>query len=269
MKKALIVLSILFGALTFAQDVKIKKGDLLIDEKPVAKVSDKDWFYDFSTLDGNLMFTVKKRGGETPDQKAWLEFKGANGNIQEVDFDPKSNTMSVGKTMAKNAMVLGLINANGIDQEKVKEFFQTQDLKFSGANAEAAKALADENSKEDLIATENKLAIDKNGSVLWKKDEKIGSIEKVQKSDGMATKNYEFIVYDHNKKQIANLAYTDLRSENAKNGGLYIQTFDGKKLPFDLSLIKFGTSNSLPINLDDAANRIVKKLFANGYFKND
>lgn len=267
MKKGLIVLSFLLGALTFAQDVKIKKGDLLIDEKVVAKVNDKDWFYNFSTLDGNLMFTVKKRGGETPDQKGWLEFKGANGNIKEVDFDAKSNTMSVGKTMAKNAMVLGLITANGIDEEKVKEFFQTEDLQFSGAKAEAEKSLAEENKKEDSIAFENKVAIDKNGSILWKRDEKIGSIEKVLKSKGMAIKYYEFVVYDNNKKQIANLPFTDMRSENAKNGGLFIETIDGKKLPFDISLIKFGTSDSLPINLDDAANRVVKKLFANGYLK--
>ena len=64
-----------------AQDIKIKKGELLIDGTPIAKISSKDKVVSYSDLSGNFLFTAEApyatvSGNSTPER--WLRFKGAN-----------------------------------------------------------------------------------------------------------------------------------------------------------------------------------------------
>ena len=44
-----------------AQDIKIKKGELLIDGTPIAKISSKDKVVSYSDLSGNFLFTAEAR----------------------------------------------------------------------------------------------------------------------------------------------------------------------------------------------------------------
>jgi len=272
----LVAAAIFIGGSCFAQELKIKKDDLMIDEKVVAKVSGKGRLYSFSDMSGKLQFKgeiVNGRSGTstTAESIGWIEFTGTNGNVREVNFADIPFTMSMGKMLAGNALAVGLITKEGINETKVNEFFQTADRSLSSVKSDANKTLKADMLKEDALARENSIMIGVKGNIKTKTGETIGSIEKLSVSADQSSfsrgfsasgmnKYYEYHVFDANKKLVAKLPCSDNGVTN-DNKGLKIYTEDGKIWPIQAKTNMLNTS--LPG--DPIADRMVKKLYANGY----
>lgn len=276
--KLLFISLLLFGILGFSQEIKIKKGELLLDGKVVAKVEDKGRLYSFSNLDGKLQFTGKivnsttGPGSDSKNNIGWIEFTGANGKVREASFEDVPFTLSMGKMIVQNALVKGLITKGGIDESKVNDFFQAEDKSLSQALKSEKDLYISNDTKEDSIAQKYALDVDLKGNITVKGN-KIGTIQKVsvdaqasEFSKGtLATMNkyYEYQVFDLNNTFVAKLPCSDNEMINNKHG-LKIYTADGKVWP-----IRVRTNNSerTSLPMDNLAERMINKLFAEGYIK--
>lgn len=264
MNTKIFVISTMFvGISAFSQEIKIKKGELLLDDKVVAKVDDKKNVYSFSNLNGEPKFSIKVF--PTIDaEKGWVEFTGQNGNVKEADFADTGFTLSEGKLIVKNALAQGLLTKDGINEEKVKDFFQTTDRSLTQNRENNKKMQQEANEKEDILADEMGIVIDNSGKIWNKNKELQGHIQRVNTGNQTIVLNYEYRVYDINKIQIATLQCTNSDSFNGKSG-LKITTYDNKEA--DIFVTKNDFSG--PISQDKVANRMVRKLFANGYTLGD
>ncbi|SEH29667.1 hypothetical protein [Chryseobacterium culicis] len=271
--KIFVISTMLVGISVFSQEIKIKKGELLLDDKVVAKVEDKNRVYRFSDMNDKFQFSAAiispKTSGTQPD-RGWIECIGANGNVKEIEFsDNVTFTLSVGKLLVQNIMARDLITKDGIDEAKVNEFFLTADRSLSEKrNESTASQKADAKNEDDLG-----LSIDFKDNIKNKNGEVIGSITRVivdpsqSKFFGspMVHKFLEYRVFDFNRVLIAKLPCTDSDINN-EQVGLKIYTFDNKVIPM---AAKNGWDYTKPLSVDDIADRLVKKLYANGYSLGD
>lgn len=108
------------------------------------------------------------------------------------------------------------------------------------------------------------IVIDNSGKIWNKNKELQGHIQRVNTGNQTIVLNYEYRVYDINKIQIATLQCTNSDSFNGKRG-LKITTYDNKEA--DVFVTKNDFSG--PVSQDKVANRMVRKLFANGYTLGD
>jgi len=264
MKMKLVIATALFVSISlFSQEIKIKKGELLLDNKAVAKVEDKKNIYSFSDMNGQLKFSIKSFptiGAE----KGWIEFIGQNGNVKEADFAETGFTLSEGKFIVKNALAQGLLTKDGINEEKVKEFFLTEDRSLTQGRENDKKIRQDVNDKEDILAKEMGITIDNSGKIWNKNKELQGYLQRVNTGNQTIILNYEYRVYDINKIEIAKLKCTNSDTFNGENG-LKITTYDNKQA--EIFVTRNDYSGSL--SQDKMAERMVRKLFANGYTLGD
>ncbi|MCH5600458.1 hypothetical protein [Niabella ginsengisoli] len=115
------------------------------------------------------------------------------------------------------------------------------------------------NDREDSIAKSNQLALESNG-VITANNKNVGYIVSTSK---LGENNQTYNVLDINKKQIATLTFNRFDASVDKTGSNSMKTFDNNN--FQLQE-KYTSKN---IQSDKLANRMVKKLFANGYMQND
>ena len=83
--KCLFLIGVLSVMNVCAQDFKVKKGELLSNGTPVAKIEKKDGKYQFSDLSNHLLYRVvltaeTAQGNLAPHR--WIEFSNANGVIR-------------------------------------------------------------------------------------------------------------------------------------------------------------------------------------------
>src|SRR5690554_4561547 len=96
-KNVLIFIATAISCVLQAQNVKIKKGNVLIDKQAVAKIEKIDDGYKISSLDDNSWFianAINKTQNKNIAPKYWLELTGANGNLREVEYREIPFTMS-------------------------------------------------------------------------------------------------------------------------------------------------------------------------------
>lgn len=253
----------LVGISAFSQEIKIKKGELLLDDKVVAKVEDKKEVYSFSDLNGQLKFSVKVFP-TIGTEKGWVEFTGQNGNVKETEFADTGFTLSEGKLIVKNALSQGLLTKDGFDETKVNEFFKTTDrsLTQDRENNKAAQKKVDDN--ENVLANERGIRIDNSGKIWDKNKELTGFIKRVDLGHNGIFNNYEYRVYDTNQIQIATLSCTNYDPANIQRG-MKIITYDNKQSEISVTHNSF----SGPLSEDKVADRMVKRLIFNGYTLGD
>lgn len=257
--KIFVISTMLVGISAFSQEIKIKKGELLLDDKVVAKVEDKKNIYSFSDLNGQLKFSVKVFPS-IGIEKGWVEFTGQNGNVKETEFADTGFTLSEGKLIVKNALSQGLFTKDGFDETKVNEFFKTTDrsLTQERESNKAAQKKIDDN--EDVLANERGIRIDNSGKIWDKNKELTGFIKRVDLGKNGIYINYEYRVYDTNQIQIATLRCTNYDRANVQSG-MKIMTYDNKVS----EILVTDNSFSGPLSEDKVADRIIKRLIFNGY----
>jgi len=270
MKKTLFIVMAAFITLSAAaQKVKIQKGEIRVDDKPVAKMEKvKGSEYAFSDLNGTLLFsadlvTKTPEGNLLPE--SILLLMAPNGNAKE--FDKKkiktSLTLSTEKIMCDYVMNCGanLITPQGVDLQKVNDYFQTPDRSITSAFDNEVRETAQKTKEEDAQATSDGLKIDSNGSI-WKGANKIGTI--VMRKDNKESK-YKYVLMnkDMDFVGVTSVPYSDyVRTPLQKpvQKDYMVVTFDGQKLPIQAT---FDGTNASAI--DDVANRLLKKLYYAGY----
>lgn len=273
MKTKLVLIATMFASISyFAQEIKIKKGELFLDEKAVAKVDDKGRIYKFSDLSDKLQFTATVINGRTigtQSDNGWIEYTGTNNIVKESKHAEGGFTLSMGKLIVQSALANGLITREGINEAKVNEFFVAEDRSLSEARKNGITAQKTEAINEDATG----ISIDYDGNIKDNTGKPIGSITRVNidasqskfKSSSMMDKFFEYRVFDVNKILIAKLPCSDSDMTN-EDKGLVIYTYDNKEFPMTA---KNGMEFKIPIAVDKIANRMVKKLYANGYTLGD
>jgi hypothetical protein len=276
MKRTMLMVAVMLCVLAAsAQKVKIKKGEIQLDGVSVAKMEKMKGFmnfeYAFSDLNGTVLFNAVL-SGTTPEGNPLPEqiliLTAPNGNAKE--FLAKnikvSFTLSTEKTLCDYVLNCGanLITPQGVDLEKVNEYFQTSDRSFTSVIDDQMKLLRDEMKKEDLLAEADDLKIDHTGKI-WKGTHSIGQI--AAKNDPK-TSEMKYVIMDKDGTFVGGTSIppyvaTGIGSSITPAPALKDYTiiiFDGQKIPF------FATYDSRKAShIDDVANRLLKKLYYSGY----
>ncbi len=277
MKTKLLAITAVFVSISaYSQEIKIKKGELLLDNKAVAKVDDKGRLYKFSDMNGKLQFDATLINGRTigtQSDNGWVEYTGTNGHVKEANHIEGTFTLSMGKLIVQNAIANGLITKDGINEAKVNEFFTNEDRSLSDARKNGITSQKTEAKSEDALGT----SVDINGNIKNDKGEIIGFLTRTNidasqsqfSSSSMMDKYLEYRVFDLNKILIAKLQCSDSDMTN-EDKGLKIYTYDNKEIPMAAKNgMNFQKLEFFPLPADKIADRIVKKLYANGYTLGD
>ncbi|MCY0976642.1 hypothetical protein PGH12_05695 [Chryseobacterium wangxinyae] len=252
----------------YAQEVKVKKGEIQIDGKSVAKIDKEKNNYTISDLSGKALFTATITS-QTPLKnnvsKNWLQLTGSNGVVRELELiDKTSFSFGFEKPITENLTKSSdpLLPASGIDENKINSFFQTEDRSISAAEDIRIEKDKETNRSEDALAADNKILISSVG-IISANNQKIGYIvRKVTGTDGIQ-KFLSYTVLDINKIPVAQIDFSSYDKANIQSG-LVLKTFDGKSFP-----IKLANYTSERLEYDELAPRVVKKLYANGYTLGD
>ena len=269
MKKALFIAMAVFLTLSAAaQKVKIKNGEIQIDDTPVAKMEKTKGStsseYVFSDLNGTALFNANL-ANKTPEgnllPESILVLTAPNGSAKEFDKSKikTSFTLSTERLMCDYVMNCGanLITSQGVDLQKVNDYFQTSDRSISMAFDNEVRETVQKTKGEDDQAAKDRIKIDSNGSI-WKGAVKIGTV--ALKKDAKDSK-YKYVVMDKDMNFVGgtSVPYSDnVRTPVLKD--YTVITFDGQKLPMQAAFD--GIRASI---IDDVANRLLKKLYYSGY----
>lgn len=252
----------------YAQEVKVKKGEIQIDGKSVAKIDKEKNNYTISDLSGKALFTATITN-QTPlknyASKYWLQLTGSNGVVKEMELiDKTSFSFGFEKPITQNLIKSAdpLLPASGIDEAKINSFFQSEDRSISKAEDDRIEEYKAINSSEDALAKENKILIS-NVGIISANNEKIGYIVRKVTGKDMVQQFLSYTILDINKIPIAQINFSSWDQANVKSG-LEVKTFDGKSFP-----IKLANYSSERLEYDELAPRVVKKLYANGYTLGD
>ncbi len=269
MKIKLALVATMFASVSvLAQEIKVKKGEIQIDGKSVAKIDKEKNNYTISDLSGKALFTATITS-QTPLKnnvsKNWLQLTGSNGVVRELELiDKTSFSFGFEKPITENLTKSGdpLLPASGIDENKINSFFQTEDRSISTAEDTRIEKDKETNRSEDALATDNKILISDVG-IISANNQKIGYIvRKVTGTDGIQ-KFLSYTVLDINKIPVAQIDFSSYDKANIQSG-LVLKTFDGKSFP-----IKLANYTSERLEYDELAPRVIKKLYANGYTLGD
>jgi hypothetical protein len=162
-KNILIVLIMLISAFGFAQEIKIKKGQVLLGGKPIANIESKVRNYKISNLDGNTSIMAYTRVG---NPYAFIELKNeVVGRSNDMDF-VKYSPFNIDRSIVQTLFSKGLMTENGIDIEKVNAFLNGEPTglaeKYGYIRPEVLAAEAE-------IANSYQLTIDDNGTIFSRK----------------------------------------------------------------------------------------------------
>jgi hypothetical protein len=273
MKRTMLMVVIVLCALTAsAQKVKIKKGEIQFDDTSVAKMEkmkDSNSGYIFSDLNGMALFNADlsdktPEGNPLPDRVLILTAPNGNGKEFLTKNIKVSFTLSNEKVMCDYVLNCGanLITPQGVDLEKVNEYFQTSDRSITSAIDEKMRPLRDEMKKEDVQAVADGIKIDSNGSI-WKGANKIGTV--ACKND-TKTSEMKYVIMDKDGAFVGGTSIpnivTDIHNSNTTPAlkSYTLITFDAQKLPF------YAIFDSKKASIiDDVASRLLKKLYYSGY----
>ncbi len=268
--KRLLVLSMLFLSIfSFSQNVKVKKGEIQVDDKPVAKMEKKDKVYVISSLSGTPLFTAVITD-ITPlknvASKRWLQLTGNNGNVREVAIEKSggftfSNERFLCETLIRNA---GFLFPNTVNEVAVNEFFQTEDRSISKAEDIILEAYKKNVHREDSLAKANNLVLDDSGNISAN-GKKIGYlVRKTSNGSAPGITNYTYIIMDINKTSIAQLDFpVAVNAQNNIMGKLLLKTYDNQETVIRENYILE------KIKYDNVAIRAIRWLYTNGYTLGD
>ena len=133
--KHIYYLLFLLPTIAFAQNIKTKKDRILFDDKEVAILKQTGDNYTFQSLDGKPQFTAtyKSLMEGTTSIYQWLEMENADKTKStEIPYEVLMTSFNSSRIIIKLlSEKYGLITANGINPEKVKEFFDKDREKLS------------------------------------------------------------------------------------------------------------------------------------------
>ena len=159
----------------YAQDIKVKKGQIMIDNNVVASIKEEENGYLFSNPDGSPIITVyitsyTKGKVQTPDQ--WLICTSPDGKTFELP-NPKDrlllsfNKIYTHKLFDSNPQ---LLTKNGLDKNTITKLFEEGSHPFSHKWDSIYNRLKDEEKKEEELITNKTFVINNAGEIICNKN---------------------------------------------------------------------------------------------------
>lgn len=164
----------LLPLVTFSQKIKTKNDKVLFDDKEVAIIKQTGDSYLFKSLDGKSQFTANYKGlseGTTTIYQ-WLDMKNADeSKSSEIPYEVLMTSFNSSRIIIKLlSEKYGLITSNGIDADKVKQFFDQDREKLSLQYTQSIVAAKEEAklNKADYDAKIGKLRpwVKKDGTIV-------------------------------------------------------------------------------------------------------
>ncbi|WP_264529065.1 hypothetical protein [Flavobacterium sp. N502540] len=269
-QKFLILLLILFTVGSFAQKIKIDKGELKLDDKTIGFIEGKKPVFKIYGLDKSSSITAELKSVPNADSMTlpWIEIKNeTTGKTNELEFKNKSRKFSAfnyDRSIIYELMDRGYFSVDGLNVEAIESFLNGESAGISAKRLGAQGEIDNANKVADTY----QLAIDDAGVIYSIKaqnqdpqDKRIGYIRMTSPSNNGELK-YE--VMDLDNYLIATwFAKAGMISGYDKFLNQELITFDKKvfKAAFD----NRGNPTGYKMSKDITAMNIVRTLVGNGY----
>lgn len=248
-----------------AQDVKIKKGNIIIDNQTVAIIKkDKDQYL-INKPSGTLLYqasikNITPKGRETSQK--WIELINNENKVHEVELKLKSFNVNMEKRLVENLVEKEFLTLSGVDDYKYNKENTAITDELDNVIDSFEKAYA----TEDQIASDSKLVINSGKNGLYEITSDFVLVGYMAGKSTPDPKNKEkiisnYYVYDVNKEPVAVLTFGSHDTGNELKPK-YMKTFADSKEHAIIAKCRF-----LTLDQDPMAIRMVKLLFANNYLK--
>ncbi|AYN03295.1 hypothetical protein EAG11_03245 [Flavobacterium sp. 140616W15] len=269
-KNILTLIIVLISISSFAQKLKIDKGEIKLDDKTIGYIEGKKPVFKIYSLDKSYVITAElKDAPNAPSMTLpWIEIKDeATGKSNELEFKNKSRKFSAfnyDRSIVYELMDRNLVTAEGLNKETTESFINGESAGI------AKKRLGDQSviNNASAIADTHQLAIDDAGTIYSIKaqnpdplDKRIGYIRMTSPSTN-GELMYEIMDLD-NYKIATWYAKAAMVSGYDKFLNQELITFDNKvfKATFD----NRGNPIGYRMSKDITAMNIVRVLVGNGY----
>lgn len=261
-KKATLSLILFFSLALFSQSIKVKKGVILYEDKPVGlierkSINDESNYTCWDTAH-NLIFTsVEKWYKYDPAKEPyrWLVFENADKTKKtELSIDDFrvyfTNENVLMKTLGK---VFHLFDMNGFNKDSIQAFFNVERPSLT-AKYLGQKEINDKLESQGKKALEEiyPLVSDDNSTITGYNNRKpIGKFQMVSADDREA----KFNVLDLDNNVVANVTWTMINYSNSIN----VNTYRNQQISLDGSRSDFTDSKN------QSLKKIAEKLISRGY----
>jgi len=264
----LTILVLLYTVFSFAQKIKIEKGEIKLDEKTVGYIEGKKPIFTIYNLDKSYSVTaeIKSVPNEPSLTLPWIEVGDeAKGKSNELDFKSrKFSAFNYDRSIIYELLDRNYFTAEGLNKQEIEKFLSSESTGIS------AKRLGVQNviDQANKIADTYQLSIDDAGTIYSIKaqnpdpnDKRIGYI-KVTSPATNGELQYEVVDLD-NYRIATWFAKAGMTSGYDKFLNQELITFDKKvfKAAFD----NHGNPIGYKMSKDNTAMNIVRVLVGNGY----
>lgn len=257
------VLATMLTVGAFAQEIKVKNGEIKLDDKVVAYVEGKKQTFDVLSLDKQYTVSAELKFLESTG-KRWMVLKSAtSGKTNEVDYK-KFNPLNQQKSAIEAFIDKGFLSIDGLNTEAIENFINGEASGVSNKIKDEANAVNDKKKRIEKY----QVSIDDSGSIYSaiskdanNNNKQIGKI-KVASTTALGVQKYEVSDLDGN---LVATWYNMSSKHPGYDKFLYEEliTFDNKV--FKIKYESSGANLQYKIGLDKTALNIVNELIDNGY----
>lgn len=245
----------------FAQELKVKNGEVKLDDKIVAYVEGKKQNFEVLSLDKQYTVNADLKFLESTGRR-WMVLKSAkSGKTNEVDYK-KFNPLNQQKSAMEAFIEKGFLSAEGLNIDALENFINGE----SSGVASKIKGEANELYEKNKRIEGYQVSIDDSGTIYSAitknpNNKTIGNI-KIGSTTALGIQKYE--VYDLDNNLIATW-YNMSSKHPGYDKFLYEEliTYDNKV--FKIKYDNIGNSLRYKMSLDKTALNIVTELIDNGY----
>ncbi|MBF7092631.1 hypothetical protein IUY40_13930 [Flavobacterium sp. ALJ2] len=267
-KYILMALILLVNTVSFAQKLKIEKGEIKLDDKTLGLVEGKRPIYKYYNLDKTYSVTaeIKSAPNEPSLALPWIELKDEKtGKTNELEFrSRKFSAFNYDRSIAYELLERNYLTTDGLNPEAIESF-------ISGESAGiAAKRLGAQNEidQANKVADTYQLSIDDAGTIYSIKaqnpdpnDKRIGYIKMTSPA-----------INGELKYEVMDLDQYLIASWYAKSGMVsgYNKYLNQQLITVDRNIISAAFDNKgnpigYKMSKDKTAMNIVRALIGNGY----
>lgn len=201
MKKTLLtIVFVAVSVLSQAQKIKVKKDQILLDDKAIAKIDNKKRIYTVSTLADEPKFTAEVKTKRFTDGSStnWIVLSDMNNqNTNEIPFDQIESGLAFEKNIIANLLKsdLPILSLDGINESLLSQYLSKQNERISVQMEQKEIEIVENIKKAHELYLSKHIAIDQQGNI-FSDNVKIGKVTRSSTKDSFGKDNYGYNVYD-------------------------------------------------------------------------